>query len=178
MIKKGEKKAVKMVSYLNGKPIKETEEFDANGNMIHCVFSNGYEYWREFDEENRPVRFKDICGRTMKYNYHYKGHSIHSIDVNGIERFYDYDNNGNEIHFKNSEGYEYWKDYDVNGNVLKCEDSNGFTQHFEYDENGNEVYYSDSNGYSYYKEYDSNDVQKYFKEELNGSVINIQYQTL
>ena len=30
----------------------------------------------------------------------------------------------------------------------------------------------------YYKEYDSNDVQKYFKEELNGSAINIQYQTL
>ncbi|MBD5403937.1 MAG: type II toxin-antitoxin system death-on-curing family toxin [Treponema sp.] len=108
-------------------------KYDANGNVVHCTYSDGREEWREYDAN---------------------GNEVHYRDSNGEEEWVEYDDDGNEVHRKDSNGYERWREYDANGKEVHRKDSNGEEKWWKYDANGKEVYYKDSDGKEIWTEYD------------------------
>ena len=40
----------------------EWKEYDENNNVIHYKDSDGYEYWKEYDENNNVIHYKDSNG--------------------------------------------------------------------------------------------------------------------
>ena len=82
---------------------------DERGNEIHAKYDNDYEWWTEYNEDDKQVYFRDIGGTRE----------------GGKEVWWEYDENGNEIYSKTSWGYEIWHVYDANGNMLHYHDSNG-----------------------------------------------------
>ena len=68
---------------------------DSKGNIIHFKNSNGFEFWREFDERDNKIHYKSS---------------------DGFEYWKEYDESNNEIHYKSSDGIEFW--YDSKGNEI------------------------------------------------------------
>jgi YD repeat-containing protein len=83
--------------------MKEIREYDTNGNLTYCRYSNGYEVRRKYDN---------------------RGNKIHFRDSNGYEVWYEYDDRGNMIHYRDSNGHEEWSEYDERGNMIHYRDSN------------------------------------------------------
>lgn len=84
------------VKYLKGNPGKITIINDKRGNQIY-YYNNGYEEWREWDENNNLIHFKNS---------------------EGVEYFCEYDEDGNIIHFKDEKGYEFYDEYDKHHNLI------------------------------------------------------------
>ncbi len=66
---------------------------------------NGYEEWKEYDNNGNEIHFKNS---------------------DGIEYWTEYDNNGNVIYWKNSNGYEEWSDSE--GNIIHRKYSNEYEE--------------------------------------------------
>ena len=92
------------------------QEYDANGKLIHCKDTDGFEEWSDYDDN---------------------GNMIHYKNSDGYEYWREYDSNGNFIHDKNSEGQESWREYDSNGNCIHFKDSDDFESW--YDSNGKSI---------------------------------------
>lgn len=73
-------------------------EKDANGNEIHFKDSNGFEYWKTYDDNGNMIHFKNS---------------------KGYESWTKYDENRNPIHFKDSDGVERWYEYNADGRLIK-----------------------------------------------------------
>ena len=87
----------------------DTVEYYLNNVKVfeHYKDSNGYEWWKEYDEN---------------------GNEIHYKNSDGTEKWYEYDENGNDIHYKNSkgDGHESWSEYDENNNLIYYKNSDGY----------------------------------------------------
>jgi YD repeat-containing protein len=163
--------------------MKAIKDYDNNGNLIHERFVNGFEYWREFDQNNKMTHYRN--------------------SISDIQWWIEYDTNGNEIHFKNSDGYEYWQEYDNTNHMIRYRNTDGVerwydekgdvresgptqenTKHikeydaagnlihernyfFEYwreiDEKNNLIYFRNSLGDEWWQEYDANGNAIYFR---------------
>ena len=66
---------------------------DSKGNLVHKKCSEGFEYWREYNERNNLIHYKNS---------------------EGFEYWNEFDENNNRIHHKNSYGFEYWNDSEGN----------------------------------------------------------------
>lgn len=79
-------------------PHKITIQNDKRGNQIHYKdHDTGYEEWREWDENNNLIHFKNS---------------------EGLEYWKEYDEDGNVIHYKDESGYEYYDKYDNKHNLI------------------------------------------------------------
>ena len=78
---------------------------DGGNRVVNYKESNGYEWWREYDEN----------GNVIYYKY-----------SDGYEWWKEYDENGNVTYYKDSYGYEWWMEYDENGNETYYKNSNGY----------------------------------------------------
>lgn len=97
MLKKFVKKFLKKKpKYVGDKPPKIKIQLDKRGNQIH--YQDGtYEEWREWDENNNLIHFKNS-----------EGH----------EYWAEYDDDHNIIHFKDESGYEFYDKYDSHHNLI------------------------------------------------------------
>ncbi len=73
----------------------------SNDYLVYSKYHNGFETWREYDEN---------------------GNCIHVKYSDGLEIWYEYDEHGNMIHSKKSNGNEYW--FNANGNEITKEEFN------------------------------------------------------
>ena len=84
--------------YKKGKPAKIEIKLDRRGNQIYYKsHDTGYEEWREYDDHNNCIHFKNN---------------------EGLEYWNDYDEDGNVIHHKDESGYEYYDEYDEHHNLI------------------------------------------------------------
>jgi YD repeat-containing protein len=120
--------------YKTSNGYEEWKEYDQNNNLIHYKISNGYEEWKSYDERNNIVYYKNSNGIEYWINYDQNNNVVHIKNSNGIEYWKEYDQNSNLIHYKNSKGYEYWINYDVNNNLIHYKDSTGieYSNEIEY----------------------------------------------
>jgi len=71
------------------------EDYDAEGNLIHCLYKNGYEAWFEYvNGKESHRRYK--TGEEIWYDD--KGRVIQFREEDGTQWGYEYDANGHEIH--------------------------------------------------------------------------------
>lgn len=160
-------------------------DYDNNHNILHSKFVDAkglhnYEYWNEYDECGRQIRYKDSAGYTaegvydedshvLKYSspdnrcdeyYNDNGNIIKSVEYNPdgtgvVTTIYEYDEYNNLIHIKELEGgFEKWFDYNSNNQVVKSSDSNGRSYENIYDKNNHKVKHIKNTGYVLNYEYD------------------------
>ena len=86
----------KRYKYAKHKPHKTLIINDKRGNQIYYG-DNSYEEWREWDENNNLIHFKNS---------------------EGLEYWKEYDEDGNVIHYKDESGYEYYDKYDNKHNLI------------------------------------------------------------
>jgi len=73
---------------------------------FHIKYSNGFEQWREYNDQGKAIHYKD-SDRFEEWNeYDDQGKLIHIKDSNGYEEWCKYNEQGNLIHYKNSNGFE------------------------------------------------------------------------
>lgn len=112
-----------------------TYTYDPNGNIGTVSNANGTSH-REYDKLNRVIKYTDILGNTIQYQYDTVGNMVYMIYPDNKQVKYDYyDNNllktvtdwANRI-----TSYE----YDKNGRLTKIRNSNNTTVSYLYDEAG------------------------------------------
>jgi hypothetical protein len=111
IIEDGDKVVTDKIKIVRVVPPEEYVDFkgDDRGNLRYFKDSDGFEYWREFDERNNFIHYK-VAAVAENYAYEWRK---------------EYDERNNCIHVKTSTGYEWWKEYDANNNCIRNEYSHG-----------------------------------------------------
>lgn len=130
-------------------------DYDERGNLIHYKDrysqSDVIEFWQEFDEQNRLVKYKD--DRGTEYTLSYEENSVIQKNKDGttIKKTYDrqkriileehsdgswkeYEYKEDITHYKDSKGYEYWDQ--KNKKINKFWNRTGDESIMEFDDKG------------------------------------------
>ena len=77
-------------------------DYDERGNMIHIKNSSGSEEWKEYDENNREIRWNTTGKIEVIKEYDERGNMIHRKQTGGIEveEWRNYDENNRITHYK------------------------------------------------------------------------------
>lgn len=139
------------------------KEYNEEGKAVHYKTNENYEWWKSYDKDTRTENYKNT-NNTVWYNeYDEAGNVIHykrlQDDECKDETWSEYDEKGNLIHERYLSGEQLWRQYDESGNCVYERWLNGNETFYYYDENGNEIYRT-----SFYQDPDA-DTKKLVSEE-------------
>jgi YD repeat-containing protein len=101
-----------LIKYKDSEGSESTSTVDERGNIIHQVGKKRFEFWKEYDEENRNTYYKDNRGTEWRQEFDKRGNITHYKD-GYKELWQEFDENDKLIYTKQitvdgQDNYEWW----------------------------------------------------------------------